>query len=253
MIRLIAADMDGTLLDSSKSLPPDFPEVFARLREMGVVFVAASGRFYPKQRAVFADYLDALPKEKLHRLLRACAGIPDVMPILCAAETCYYQPVSERFIPNFTSYFNNGRVTEDLFSVQEDIMKVAICDLAGSAHNAYPVLSRALGEELNIVVSGEFWLDAMNPDTNKGAALDFLQQSLGVTSAQTMAFGDYYNDIELLARAEYSFVMENANEDMRRYGRFLAESNDRYGVTRAIRRLLFSTNTNCISQENVLQ
>ena len=132
-------------------------------------------------------------------------------------------------------------------------MKVAICDLAGSAQNAYPVLSRALGEELNIVVSGEFWLDAMNPDTNKGAALDFLQQSLGVTPAQTMAFGDYYNDIELLARAEYSFVMENANEDMRRYGRFLAESNDRHGVTRAIRRLLFSTNTNCISQENVLQ
>ena len=46
MIKLIACDMDGTLLDSQKRLPPELPEVIAQLREKGVIFCVASGRQY---------------------------------------------------------------------------------------------------------------------------------------------------------------------------------------------------------------
>ena len=51
---------------------------------------------------------------------------------------------------------------------------------------------------------------------------------------ETMVFGDFYNDIEMLQRAYYSFVMENANEDMKQYGNFIAKSNTENGVITAI-------------------
>ncbi|SFU82563.1 haloacid dehalogenase-like hydrolase [Clostridium sp. DSM 8431] len=49
-----------------------------------------------------------------------------------------------------------------------------------------------------------------------------------------MVFGDFYNDVEMLKKAYYSFVMENANEDMKQYGNFIAESNKNHGVLKAI-------------------
>ena len=60
MIKLIACDMDGTLLDSQKRLPPELPEVIAQLREKGVIFCVASGRQYASLRRDFEAYADDL-------------------------------------------------------------------------------------------------------------------------------------------------------------------------------------------------
>ena len=49
-----------------------------------------------------------------------------------------------------------------------------------------------------------------------------------------MVFGDFYNDVEMLKKAHYSFVMENANEDMKQYGNFIAKKNTENGVIEAI-------------------
>lgn len=49
-----------------------------------------------------------------------------------------------------------------------------------------------------------------------------------------MAFGDYYNDVEMLMNAKYSFVMSNSVSDMKRFGNFVAENNDKYGVIKSI-------------------
>ena len=46
--------------------------------------------------------------------------------------------------------------------------------------------------------------------------------------------GDYYNDVEMLSHAEYSFVMENAPENMKQYGKYIAKSNIEHGVLKAI-------------------
>lgn len=49
-----------------------------------------------------------------------------------------------------------------------------------------------------------------------------------------MAFGDFYNDVEMLQSAHYSFVMENANDDMKQYGNYIAKKNTENGVIKAI-------------------
>ena len=53
-----------------------------------------------------------------------------------------------------------------------------------------------------------------------------------------MAFGDFYNDVDLLNSAGFSFVMKNANEDMKKYGKYIADDNNSGGVTKAIRKYL---------------
>ena len=58
MIRLIATDMDGTLLDSKKQLPPDFDVVMRKLYERDILFAVASGRSYATLKKQFEDYLD---------------------------------------------------------------------------------------------------------------------------------------------------------------------------------------------------
>jgi hydroxymethylpyrimidine pyrophosphatase-like HAD family hydrolase len=88
------------------------------------------------------------------------------------------------------------------------------------------------------VVSGEHWVDVMNSTANKGAALRGLQRALGITPAQTMVFGDYLNDLEMLDAADWSFAMANAHPEVVRRARHLAPSNNDNGVLRTISRVL---------------
>ena len=55
-----------------------------------------------------------------------------------------------------------------------------------------------------------------------------------------MVFGDFYNDISMLEKAKYSFVMENANDDMKRHGNYIADANYNNGVINAIEKYVFN-------------
>jgi hydroxymethylpyrimidine pyrophosphatase-like HAD family hydrolase len=57
----------------------------------------------------------------------------------------------------------------------------------------------------------------------QGSTVQKLQEILNVSPAETMAFGDGYNDLELLAQAEYSFAMRNAFEEVKHAARFVTE------------------------------
>lgn len=257
MIKLIASDLDGTLLDEDKNLPPDFLTLFPLLQQKGIRFVAASGRSSTSLRGQFSPYdnevtcicdngaclmengviteASPLPQDKIRRIIDACRGIPDISLVLAGAHNAHISPYTEEFAEELTRYYPHHELHHNLNRVTEGIFKIAVCDMAGSARNSYPALYALFGGELSMAVSGEHWMDIMNPGINKGAALRKLQQKLGVTQEETMAFGDFYNDVEMLQQAKYSFVMENANVELRKYGNYLAKSNREYGVTQAIR------------------
>ena len=78
----------------------------------------------------------------------------------------------------------------------------------------------------------------MNPVADKGLALRHVQDTLGVTREQTMAFGDYFNDVGLLDAAHWSFAMDNAHPEVRAHARFVAPANTANGVVRTIRSVL---------------
>lgn len=53
-----------------------------------------------------------------------------------------------------------------------------------------------------------------------------------------MAFGDTYNDIELLNSVKYSYIVENANKDMKQYAKYMTKSNDEYGVLHIVKKVI---------------
>ena len=88
---------------------------------------------------------------------------------------------------------------------------------------------------LEVVVSGLYWVDIMNPNINKGKALSELQQSLNIRPEQTMVFGDYMNDIEMMSHAKYSYAMENAHPAVKDAAQFQISNNDNFSVVETIK------------------
>ena len=95
-----------------------------------------------------------------------------------------------------------------------------------------------LAVPLAVILSGEHWVDVMKPGVNKGCAMRGIQQKLGISAAECMAFGDYLNDCELLQAVGESYAMENAHPALKALARHIAPSNDENGVMRVVRERL---------------
>ncbi|MBE6050731.1 MAG: HAD family phosphatase [Clostridium sp.] len=262
MIKLIATDMDGTLLDENSNLPKNFFETLDKLNEMNVKFVVASGRPYKTLYENFKPYSDDLyficdngsyivepgkkpnisiiDKSIVKNIIKACEDIPNTTVILCGVKSSYHKPCSKEMEKEISKYYLNKEVVSDLNNIEDDIFKIAICDFNGSKENSYKILDSLFGDNLKVVVSGSVWVDINNKNINKGEALKKIQKDFNISYDETMAFGDFYNDVEMLKSAYYSFVMENANEDMKQYGNFIAKSNKENGVIKSIEKYVLA-------------
>lgn len=262
LIKLIVTDMDGSLLDNEKNLPPDFEDVFQRLQRMGIPFVVASGRSivclgdylqkmpgapacicdngaYVLENGVLADVRE-IPRENLRKLLNACREIPDIDLILSGLGGTYYRRGVSEYYKVVESYYSNHVCVDDFNHIDDVIFKVGLSDRQGPLNNSYAPLREAVGDLFSLGISGLHWIDITNRDVTKGSALKRLQKRLGVTAEETMAFGDNFNDIELLQGARYSFAMQNARPEIHRHANYIAKNNWEYGVTDAIRRFVLS-------------
>lgn len=257
MIKLIATDMDGTLLDENGKLPREFFDILDELRKRNIKFVVASGRpyftlyegFKPASDEIYyicdnGAYVvedngdvkvDIIDKNIVKELVKECENIPNVEVVLCGTKGAYHKKIDKKYTDEIDKYYIKKIIVDNLLDVEDDIFKVTICDIPNSSLNSYKVLSEKYGENLMVVVSGEIWVDITNKGINKGKALEKIQKDFNISKEETMVFGDFYNDIEMLKRAKYSFVMENANEDMKKYGNYIARSNRENGVIKAIK------------------
>ena len=94
------------------------------------------------------------------------------------------------------------------------------------------------GGAFSAAVAGRNWVDVMNPGVHKGAALAKVGALLGIPADSMMAFGDTYNDAEMLTTAKYGFLMENGSGPLRAQVSFLAPSHREYGVMQVLKQVL---------------
>ncbi len=258
MIKLIASDLDGTLLDSGKNLPADFFETFEELQNRGIVFTVASGRTYSAVDHLFPEeyrsrisficdngaavylrgeltHVSPLDRATFDELLDACESIGGFRLVVCAANGVYHLESSDDFFDEVGKFYRNHCVVDDLRNIDDTIFKLAVCDESGTYSHGKPELDKIFGERLNVQVSGEVWMDVMAANVSKGNALRALQNQLGVTSAETMAFGDYFNDLDMLMAADWSFCPENGHPEIKKQCRFICDDCDNSGVTKAIK------------------
>lgn len=249
--------MDGTLLDENGKVPEEFFDILEQLNDKGIKFAVASGRSYkmlyrnfspmPDDIIYISDngtyvvdkdemiYKNVLNRDDVLRITELCENIDNVQAILCGINVAYTKAYSEEFVREFEKYYVDNIVLDDFNNLNGDVLKIGIYDQKGSANNSYPLMNKTFGDKLKVVISGHNWTDVMNTEANKGEALSMIQKRFDISPDETMVFGDFYNDIEMLKLAKYSFVMENANDDMKQYGNFIAKSNAEHGVIRAIK------------------
>jgi hypothetical protein len=259
MIKLIASDMDGTLLDENKNLPKKFPTLLSELKKRNITFIIASGRSYSALRPLFnglgksADdliyicdnganisiphkepVLDIIPPDVVKSVLYDCEKLGNVIPVLCCVNDIYYPSYAkEQFQSEITNFYKQFSTTDDMYKITDPVIKIAVCDMIGAMDNSYPVFAEKY-PEMNVVVSGQYWMDIMNKGTDKGFALRKIKNLLSIKKDETMAFGDYFNDAPMLEESGMSYVMENACDEMKKYGKFIAKPNTENGVMSAI-------------------
>ncbi len=260
-IKLIVTDMDGTFLNSKYEVSPDFPKVYEELKKRDILFVPASGRQMSGITKYFGEieneigfiaenggyvvykneevFADKLSHHSIAEIIRTVREIPDARAVLSAKGNSYYESSDHIFVDYFSKYYIQNQKKEDLTQeVDDSVFKIAVYHPVSAEQFLYPVLKKLENEDLGVVVSGQNWLDIMNKHTNKGNAIEKLQKSLNILPEETMAFGDYLNDIEMLKNAHYSYAMENAHPTVKEVAKFKACSNDNFGVLETIKTYL---------------
>lgn len=263
-IRLIAVDMDGTLLDGEGKVPDSLWPLLERLRERGIEFVPASGRPLATLRATFgaaAEGMTFIAENGTHvvrgddeistdalasdfvrlvveRLRALAADEHDLGVVLCGKDSAYIERTDAAFRAEVDKYYVIVDERDDVLEVDDAILKLAVFDFDSAERSTAPALAD-IAETHQVVVSGQHWVDVMNPGVNKGVALEGLQRTLGINRGQTAAFGDYLNDLEMLDAAEWSFAMQDAHADVAARARHRAPSNRDHGVITTIEELVF--------------
>lgn len=259
MIKLIATDMDGTLLNSNNEIQDGFYEVFNEIKEKGIIFAAASGRQYYNllerfkgidenmmfiaENGTFVVYkgeeliVNSLDINLARELIKVGRTIKNSYVILCGKNSAYIESSDDRIIEQTKKYYTRYEVVSDLTKIEDDILKVTICDFSGSENNSNKYFDD-YRNKAQICVSGEIWLDITANGVNKGLAIKEIQERLDIKFEETMVFGDYLNDLEMMGSAYHSYAMENAHDDLKKAARFIAKSNDDSGVVHAIRTIL---------------
>ena len=255
--------MDGTLLNSSHEVSGRFFQLYDQLKAQNIHFVAASGRQYNSIVSKLAPIRDQIyviaengglamfgkeeivstPLEKATKntILHQLKGNSQLHPVLCARNSAYVTGSSPEFIRVLREYYTEFEVIPDLMAFTKKVMKIAVYHFESSEKYIYPLVA-PLESSLKVKISGQHWVDISHPNAHKGFALKKIQERLGVSPAETLVFGDYNNDLEMMALSDYSFAMANAHPNVLKAAKYQTASNDQFGVEKVLESLLKSLN-----------
>lgn len=272
-VRLIALDMDGTLLSSDhQTVPRENIDAICRADAAGICVCICTGR-------MLEDASDFITSLQLPCVIIACNGTRISDGPLPKGHILYrrsFEPQdAKRVLDLVLPYrimingFEDGRVNTVAFSpdqhyhltdrglidasygekaiyeaAQRGIMKFYIsadgyagANTSKHIEDARKAIKSAF-PELQITQSAPGNIEIMLKDANKGTALAFLAQSLGLRREQVMAMGDAENDLCMLEYAYHSVAMANGTEKIKSVCRYQTMSNDECGVAKMIDRVL---------------
>lgn len=258
-IRLIALDLDGTLLRRDKTISANTLQAIQAAREKGVIVAIATGRMYSTAK----KYGEMLDLGDLPMMLYAGGLIETVE----TGKILYNHPISIEDAEALLALdkekgWQMQTYIDDVLRVaaygpwiqsyeQHTGAKAVVCgdDFYTPQGAPNKILSRGSHEELlarkaeievalpnryNIVFSEDTFLEIMPKGVNKGDGLKRLGDIFGVTVNQVMAIGDSQNDLDMLKAAGVSIAMGNAADEVKKAADYVTLDNDDDGVAAAI-------------------
>ena len=222
-VRLVASDIDGTLLrNGAMEISPELFEHIRRLEREGVLFCPASGRQYQSLRRLFAPVADRIPFLCENGAAVYGPGspgpvwsktLPQAEVLISGVNTSYLCPKGPDFeahIRWFTG--NNVCLAASPEEVPEDIIKVsAYCPQA--LEEVQAALCPKWESRFRAAVAGEAWLDFTLAD--KGTGMEQLCRRLNISLDQVAAFGDNFNDVPMLSLVGRPYIMDTAHPQLK--------------------------------------
>ena len=263
MIKLIASDIDGTLVpEGSHVISPEYFKVIEDLREIGIRFCACSGRQYPSMLDLFRPIADdiffisgngtvlrtkdkvlhtwPLDKELVLQLVESVRGIeganfvienPDRSYMDCGEDSDFMKMLRD-------GYHYDVENVDDVTKIPLDnIVKVSIyCD------DVEPRTEELRNDprfaKMNMLISGAKWLDVTAIEAGKGEAYALLQEYLGIGIEETVYFGDNLNDLSAFRETGVALTVANARRELKDAADIVERSFSKMGVLRELRNIL---------------
>ncbi|MCI8327370.1 MAG: HAD family hydrolase [Lachnospiraceae bacterium] len=261
MIKLIVSDLDGTLLNSQKMLSENSRRVIRELEDRGIIFVAASGRSRPSILSYFGNtpiatvsdnggtaysakgellFVGDFSYEKAKPVMEVIRETSYMHLALIGVDNIYVQEDSPQEHKDFVARFFNNMIQivpnlDEMFFV--DKMSKLSINTGGHRKNEKKgmELMRQFEEDFSLVLSGDGWVDLMKKGVTKGSTLERLCEHYGIAMDETIAFGDYLNDLDMLMRTPNSYAIANAQPNIKEACAHVTRyTNDEDGVARAL-------------------
>ncbi len=270
--RLIAFDLDGTLLDDKKHIPPENMAALYAAAERGMYIVPATGRIYtgmPEElkRLPFlrwcitvngAYVYDAAEDKAVHReeiSQKLALQVIDYMDENGLIYDCYkdnWGYMDRRFYEHAAKFMPDKGILDLLVRLRTPVesLREYIMQSGGSVQKLQMYFTdmeersrqlKCLPEifpELAVTSSVKNNIELNSAAANKGGALEALCRHLGVLPEETVAFGDGTNDITMLRTAGLGVAMGNAAPEVKAAADVVTEDNEYAGVAKVINQIL---------------
>lgn len=235
MIKVIASDIDGTLLpEGQKELHPKLFDLILQLKKLGIHFIAASGRQLYSQQLLFAPIKDEISyisengaicmhqgvcetisefePELTKRIIEELEKHPYCKVSISTPYTQYIKSGDDDFYHYMTTKLNYQTTPIDSFwNIKDPIIKIAFLDTE-THEQSFSHFKSMFQSEIGVVTAGNLWVDFVPFYSNKGVALKFLLDKLGASPSEAISFGDQLNDLEMLDLTETSYAMTGAQK-----------------------------------------
>ena len=263
--KLVAFDVDGTLLGETLLLRPRVVDAIARMQARGIHGCVVTGRMYrsvlPIVRELRFDapvvcyqgaaVIDPMTDEVLFDTPLANAAAMEVvryahekrLHVQLYADDRFYVEELNRFAELYGSIAGVQPVVvpslQAAFDGRDSTKVVVIADPDVAAEHL-PVLRNLLGERAYVTRSLPQFVEIMNPGVDKGRALSIVARHMGMELSDVMAIGDSWNDAPLLRAASFSIAMGSAPAELREIADAVVADVENDGVAEALERYVLS-------------
>jgi Cof subfamily protein (haloacid dehalogenase superfamily) len=261
-IRLLLADVDGTLVTSEKVLTDEAIEAVKELGEAGILFAVTSGRPPRGMRMLveplalstpIAGFNGGIVTDPDMKVIEQRAVPTELVPSIVKLMTDQQLDVwiyqgTDWFVRNvdaphvdreaWTVKFE-PKVTTDLGSLVDDVVKiVGVSDDHDAVNHTSDLAHEQFGARVTAAASQPYYLDVTHPDANKGAVAKYLAERYQLTPGEMATIGDQPNDVLMFAHSGLSIAMGNADAGVRRSARRVTASDDDQGFAKAVRQFV---------------
>ena len=261
-IKLVAIDIDGTLVNNNREITPEVFEAIQKAKAEGVKIVietgrpilgvknileslnlldagdyvityngalvqaTATGEAFIDEPLTYDDYLDI---EMESRRLKTPLHSITMSTIYTHNRNISKYSINEAYITGLPLKY---RTAEEM--AKHEIIKMMYIDEPEKLDETITKLPQRFKERYTIVKSTPFYLEILNKNASKGLAVQHLAEKLGISHEETMAIGDEENDRSMLEAVGNPVVMANGNPELKKIAKYITKSNEASGVAHAI-------------------